>query len=81
MHRRDFYKFVGEKVVSTELFPRVNHITERDILKYVSMDGYGSTLNEDEIVIRKHTVNFAMGDKNPFERVKFYRPPNTKGKH
>lgn len=53
---------------------------EKDFLKYVSADGYGNTISEDDIILRKHSVNFAMGDKNPFESVKFYIPPNTKGK-
>ena len=32
----------------------------------------GEDLKEEDIVLRQFKVNFAMGDKNPFERVKFY---------
>ena len=29
----------------------------------------GTDLKEEDIVLRSFKVNFAMGDKNPFERV------------
>ena len=33
-------------------------------------------LKEEDISLRKYTLNFAQGEKSPFENVKFYTPPN-----
>jgi len=48
-----------------------NDVKEKDVVNCAE-DTNGIRLTEDDIVIRKFKVNFAMGDKNPFERVKFY---------
>jgi hypothetical protein len=34
---------------------------------------HAKDFTEKDIVLRSFKVNFAMGDKNPFERVKFYQ--------
>jgi hypothetical protein len=71
--RRDFYLFGGEKVIPNELVPHDKDFTEKDIVNCASMSSDGISITEDDIVLRSFKVNFAMGDKNPFERVKFYQ--------
>jgi hypothetical protein len=38
-------------------------------------------LTEEDISLRKYTVNFAQGDKDPFEFVKFYNPPKLESRY
>ena len=40
------------------------------------MDGDGRQLKEEDISLRKYTLNFAQGEKSPFDCVKFYTPPH-----
>ena len=62
--------FAGEKVIPNAL--REKKFSEKDVVKCSSQMSDGLELKEDDIVLRSFKVNFAMGDKNPFERVKFY---------
>jgi hypothetical protein len=71
--RREFYLFAGEKVIPNEVVPNARFFSEKDIVNCSSLSSDGIELTEDDIVLRSFKVNFAMGDKNPFERVKFYR--------
>lgn len=55
--------------------------TEKDLVNYAVQDGYGEMITEDDIAVRKYSVNFAQGDKDPFDFVRFYNQPNYKGIH
>ena len=84
LQRRDFYPYVGEVIFGSEtkstgsgpkgkeLF---NRITEKDVIACAKQDGYGLVLREEDIALRKYKLNFAQGDKSPFENVKFYHSP------
>jgi hypothetical protein len=52
---------------------KLKTFTERDIVAFASKDSDGIDLKEEAIVLRSFKVNHAFGDKNPFERVKFYK--------
>ena len=52
---------------------KLKHFTERDIVAHASKDSDGVDLKEDDIILRSFKVNHAFGDKNPFEKVKFYK--------
>ena len=51
-------------------------ISEKDIVAYACQDSAGLELREEDIALRKYSLNFAQGDKSPFDNVKFYRAPN-----
>lgn len=85
LKRREFYPYVGEVVFGSdtksvgsglkgkELY---NKITEKDIVDFARQDGYGLELRESDIALRKYKLNFAQGDKSPFQNVKFYHAPD-----
>ena len=72
IQRRDFYKFVGEKVVPIGMTFKYKQVTESNIVNCQSMIDGDIQISEDDIVLKKFSVNFAFGDKNPFDQVKFY---------
>ncbi len=77
LHRRDFYPFVGEIIYKgKDSIPCV----EADIIKYAAVDGYGNSLKEEDISVRRYTINYAQKEKSPFDAVKFYNPPKINGK-
>lgn len=55
--------------------------SEKDIVNYASSDSYGNIIKEEDIAVRKFTINFAQGNKSPFDFVKFYTTPNYKSKN
>lgn len=63
----------SEVVKGKELLKKT---TEKDIIAWAQQDGYGLELREEDIALRKYTLNFAQGEKSPFECVKFYQAPN-----
>lgn len=73
LKRRDFYKFAGEKLIEPALESKLKQFTEKDVIAFASKDSDGVDLKEDDIVLRSFKVNHAFGDKNPFEKVKFYK--------
>lgn len=77
---RDFYKYVGEKVIPLSHVPMLKNLSEKDVVNCQSTSSQGISISEQDIVLRKFGVNYAFGDKNPFEKVKFYLPPNDKSK-
>lgn len=56
LQRREFYQFVGEIILRSSEYKKC---TEQDIVNYANQDGYGTTLTEDDIAVRKYSVNFA----------------------
>jgi deoxynucleoside triphosphate triphosphohydrolase SAMHD1 len=85
LKRRDFYPYVGEVVFGADTKQNggtvkgkelMKKIQEKDIIQYASQDGYGLELNEEDIALRKYSLNFAQGDKSPLDCVKFYKSPN-----
>lgn len=85
LKRRDFYPYIGEVVFGKDTKQLggtvkgkelMKSITEKDIVHYASQDGYGNDLREEDIALRKYSLNFAQGDKSPLECVKFYKSPN-----
>jgi hypothetical protein len=85
LKRRDFYPYIGEVVFGAdtkqlggtakgkELMKR---FSEKDIVAFASQDGSGLELREEDISLRKYSLNFAQGDKSPLECVQFYKSPN-----
>lgn len=51
-------------------------VTEKDIIACARQGSDGITLREEDISLRKYTLNFAQGEKSPFDCVKFYQAPN-----
>lgn len=85
LKRRDFYPYCGEVVfgatqgdVKTPLKGKelMKKITEKDIVAFAGQDGSGLDLREEDIALRKYSLNFAQGDKSPLDCVKFYKAPN-----
>ena len=84
LKRRDFYPYVGEVVFAanskdmntTNGKELMKITTEKDIIKCASQDSSGLVLQEEDIALRKYSLNFAQGDKSPFDFVKFYSSPN-----
>lgn len=86
LKRRDFYPYVGEIVFDQGRAKEGSEVvkgkellkktTEKDIIAWAQQDGYGLELREEDIALRKYTLNFAQGEKSPFECVKFYQAPN-----
>jgi hypothetical protein len=76
---RDFYKYVGEKVIPVSHVPILKNLSEKDVVNCQSTES-GVSITVNDIVLRKFGVNYAFGDKNPFEKVKFYLPPNDKSR-
>lgn len=64
---------MGSGAKGKELMKKV---TEKDVIAFAHQDGYGAELNEEDIALRKYTLNFAQGEKSPFECVKFYDSPH-----
>jgi HD superfamily phosphohydrolase len=83
LNRREFYPYVGEVIFGSESMSSgqkgkelYSRLTEKDVVACAQQDGYGLTLREEDIALRKYKLNFAQGDKSPFDNVKFYRAPN-----
>lgn len=83
LNRREFYPYVGEVIFGSDSMcsghkgkELYSHITEKDVVACAQQDGYGLELREEDIALRKYKLNFAQGDKSPFQNVKFYRPPD-----
>ena len=86
LKRRDFYPYVGEIVFDSSMKGSLTSslkgkellkkVTEKDIVACASQDSDGTQLREEDISLRKYTLNFAQGEKSPFECVKFYTAPN-----
>ena len=86
LKRRDFYPYVGEIVFDSSMRGSMNStlsgkellkkVTEKDIIACAKQDSDGTTLREEDISLRKYTLNFAQGEKSPFDCVKFYQAPN-----
>ena len=86
LKRRDFYPYVGEIVFDSSMQGSVTStlkgkellkkLTEKDIVDFATQDSDGTVLKEEDISLRKYTLNFAQGEKSPFECVKFYASPN-----
>jgi len=86
LKRRDFYPYVGEIVFDSSMRGSVSasvggkellkKVTEKDIVDCAKQDSDGTTLREEDISLRKYTLNFAQGERSPFDCVKFYSSPN-----
>ena len=50
-------------------------ITEKQIAEYATQDSSGLVLREEDLALRKYSLNFAQGDRSPYEVVKFYLAP------
>ena len=79
LKRREFYDFVGEIIVPPN--PDIGNkwdlkFTEKNICDFAKQNGYGLDLKEEDIALRKYSVNFCQGDQDPFEFVRFYNPQN-----
>lgn len=69
LKRRDFYPYVGEIVFDSSLRGSFTstltgkeihkRVTEKDIVACAQMDGDGTQLREEDISLRKYTLNFA----------------------
>lgn len=72
---RKLYKFVDEYLVSDEL---KNHLTEQKInaREIIAHQGENDRLEEDDIIVDRLKLNYAMNDKNPVDYVKFYNQYN-----
>jgi hypothetical protein len=84
LKRRDFYPYVGEIVFdsnsknllsTTKGKELLKKITEKDIVDCASQDSSGLVLKEEDISLRKYSLNFAQGELSPFDCVKFYSAP------
>ena len=78
LHRRDFYPFVSEILHKKQASVRC---TEQDIVNYACADDNGYTLRVEDIAVRRYTINYAQGEKSPFDCVKFYNPPRYSSKN
>ncbi|CAB5208884.1 unnamed protein product [Rhizophagus irregularis] len=72
---RKLYKFVDEYLVSDEL---KDHLTEQKInaREIIAHQGENDRLEEDDIIVDRLKLNYAMNDKNPVDYVKFYNQYN-----
>ena len=85
LKRRDFYPYVGEIVFDSSMQGSFNStlrgkdllkkVTEKDIIACATQESDGTVLLEEDISLRKYTLNFAQGERSPFDCVKFYTPP------
>jgi hypothetical protein len=69
LKRRDFYPYVGEIVFDSSMRGSVSatlsgkellkKVTEKDIIDCAKQESDGTTLREEDISLRKYTLNFA----------------------
>jgi len=68
---RKLYKFVDEYLVPDDL---KNHLTEQKInaREIIAHQTENDGLEEDDVIVDRLKLNYAMSDKNPVDHVKFY---------
>lgn len=69
---------MGETLLTST--PDFKKYGAKDIVAYAAQESLGE-LHEEDLIIRKYSVNFAQGDKDPFDNVLFYNPPKYHCKH
>ena len=79
IHRRKLYSLVGEVIIPEPVWKRMRRgerpkVTADEVLEAQSrVTGQKSALTPQDIVVDCSKINYAMGDENPVDHVRFFR--------